>query len=177
MAKAKKSKAKKSKAKKSKAKKTKKVTRRAAAASRGQAKKTKAKKSKARKPKKAAPSKPKAKAARKAEPKKKAAPKKKKQIVGEGDYKASRSFLKDEAAFVKRHAAEIPAMGQAAEAALEGPDGGALRAAEEEARSHSKAPGESADEQFCSSFTEKGRCPLGRRPFYFLPAIPTGLPA
>ena len=136
MAKAKKSKAKKSKAKKSKTKKAKKSVRRAAAASRGKAKKTKAKKSKARKVKKVArkAAKPKAKIA------KKAAPKKKKQIVGEGDYQASRSFLKDEAAFVKRHSAEIPAMGKAAEAALEGPEGGSLRAAEEEARSHSKAP-------------------------------------
>jgi hypothetical protein len=138
MAKAKKSKTRKSKAKKSKAKKAKKSTRRTAAASRGKAKKTKAKKSTARKAKKVARSKPKAKAAKKAISK--AAPKKKKQIVGEGDYQASRSFLKDEAAFVKRHSAEIPAMGKAAEAALEGPEGASLRAAEEEARSHSKAP-------------------------------------
>jgi hypothetical protein len=50
--------------------------------------------------------------------------------------------LKDEADFVKRHSAEIPAMGKDAEAALEGPEGGSLRSAEEEARSHSKAPGE-----------------------------------
>jgi hypothetical protein len=136
MAKAKKSKAKKSKAKKSKAKKAKKSVRRVATASRGKTRKTKAKKSKARKVKKAARkvAKPKAKIA------KKAAPKKKKQIVGEGDYQASRSFLKDEANFVKRHSAEIPAMGKEAEAALEGPEGAALRAAEDEARSHSKAP-------------------------------------
>lgn len=135
MAKAKKSKAKKSKTKK--AKKSKKSTSRAAA-SRGQARKTKAKKSKARGgAKKAArkAAKPKAKA-------KKAAPRKQKQIVGEGDYQASRSFLKDQASFVKRHASDIPAMGKNAEAALEGPDGGQLRAAEDEARSHSKAPGE-----------------------------------
>jgi hypothetical protein len=138
MAKAKKSKARKTKAKKSKTKKAKKSVRRAAAASRGKAKKTKAKKSTARKPKRAAAAKPKARAAKKTVSK--AAPKKKKQIVGEGDYQASRSFLKDEAAFVKRHSAEIPAMGKAAEAALDGPDGGSLRAAEEEARSHSKAP-------------------------------------
>jgi hypothetical protein len=138
MAKAKKSKTRKSKAKKSKAKKAKKSTRRTAAASRGKAKKTKAKKSTARKAKKVARSKPKAKAAKKAISK--AAPKKKKQIVGEGDYQASRSFLKDEAAFVKRHSAEIPAMGKDAEAALEGPEGVSLRVAEEEARSHSKAP-------------------------------------
>jgi hypothetical protein len=134
--KAKKSKAKKSKAKKSKTKKAKKSVRRAAAASRGKTRKTKAK----RKPKRATRSKPKAKAAKKAI--RKAAPKKKKQIIGEGDYQASRSFLKDEANFVKRHSAEIPAMGKDAEAALEGPEGASLRAAEEEARNHSKAPGE-----------------------------------
>jgi hypothetical protein len=135
MAKAKKSKAKKSKAKKAKkttrakaAKKTKKRT--AASASRG-----KAKKSAPRKTKKAA-AKP-----RKPATKSSARPKKK-QIVGEGDYQASRSFLKDENDFVARHSAEIPAMGKAAEAALEGPEGGELRAAEEEARSHSKSAGE-----------------------------------
>src|ERR1700722_12176015 len=138
MAKAKKSKARKTKAKKSKTKKAKKSVRRAAAASRGKAKKTKAKKSTARKPKRAAAAKPKARAAKKTVSK--AAPKKKKQIVGEGDYQASRSFLKDEANFVKRPSAETPAMGKAAEAALEGPEGASLRAAEEEARSHSKAP-------------------------------------
>jgi len=135
MAKAKKSKARKPKAKKSKTKKSKKPARRAAAASRGQAKKTKAKKSKARKARKA----PRKAAKRKAKANKSAAPRKKKQIMGEGDYQASRSFLKDEADFVKRHSKEIPAMGKDAEAALEGPEGGALRAAEEEARSHNKA--------------------------------------
>lgn len=126
-------KAKKSKTKKSKAKKTKKVKRRVAAAARG-----KTKKSKTRKVKKAMrkAARPKAKAARKA------APKKKKQIIGEGDYEGSRRFLKDENQFVKRHSAEIPAMDKEAEAALAGPEGGALRAAEEKAESPSKAPGE-----------------------------------
>jgi|SRR5215469_17473257 len=133
MAKAKKSKSKKSKTKKAKTKKSKKAIKRAAAASRG-----KAKKSKARKPKKAS--------RKAAKPKvitaKKATPRKKKPIAGEGDYQASRSFLTDEADFVKRHSTEIPAIGKGAEAALEGPQGGQLRAAEEEARSRSKAPGE-----------------------------------
>ena len=129
MAKAKKSKAK-SKAKKSKAKKSKKPVRRAAAASRGKAKKSKARK--AKKPARKAAN-PKAKA-------RKAAPKKKQQTVGEGDYQASRSFLKDQSDFVKRHASEIPGMGKDAEAALEGPQGDQLRAAEEEARR--KAAGE-----------------------------------
>ena len=134
MAKAKKSKAKKSKAKKSKAKKskTKKTVKRAAAASSRKAKKSK--------PAKRATSK---KAAKKtARPAKKAAPKPKKQVMGEGDYAASRKFLKDEAKFVKRHKAEIPQMGKDAEAAMDGPQGAELRAAEDEARNHSKAPGD-----------------------------------
>ncbi|MGZ5920484.1 MAG: hypothetical protein ACXWLT_01820 [Rhizomicrobium sp.] len=59
--------------------------------------------------------------------------------MGEGDYQASRSFLKDQNKFVQRHSSEIPQMGKDAEAALDGPQGGALRAAEEEARGHSKA--------------------------------------
>jgi len=138
MAKAKKAKA--SKAKKSKAKKAKKkpAKRAAAAASRG------AKKSKAKAPKKAKrkakAKRPAAAKAKKSPAKKavKAAPKKKKQIVGEGDYQASRSFLKDQSNFVKRHNSEIPQMGKDAEAALDGPQGGELRAAEAEARGHSK---------------------------------------
>lgn len=138
MAKAKKAKAAKSKAKKSKAKKTKKkpAKRAAAAASRG------ARKTKAKKPKKAArKAKAKRRAAAKAKKspaKKAAAPKKKKQIVGEGDYQASRKFFKDEANFVKRNSSEIPQMGKDAEAALDGPQGGELRAAEAKARGHSK---------------------------------------
>lgn len=126
-------KAKKSKTKKSKAKKTKKTKRRVAASARGKTRKSKTKKAK-KAVRKAA--KPKAKAARKT------APKKKKQIIGEGDYEGSRRFLKDESEFVKRHSAEIPAMGKEAEAALDGPEGGALRAAEEEAKSHAKTAGE-----------------------------------
>ena len=114
MAKAKKSKAKKSKAKKSKAKKSKPAKKRAA-------------------PKKAAK--------KSAKPAKKAAPKMKKQVMGEGDYQASRKFLKDEANFVKRHNGEIPQMGREAGAAMDGPQGADLRAAEAEAQSHSKAPG------------------------------------
>jgi hypothetical protein len=136
MAKAKKSKAKKSKAKKSKTKKTKtkKAVKRVAAASARKAKKSKAKKVSAKRapPKKAAK--------KSTPPAKKAAPKKK-QTMGEGDYQASRKFLAEEAKFVKRHKAEIPQMGKDAEAAIDGPEGDALRAAEEEAKSHSKAPG------------------------------------
>jgi flagellum-specific peptidoglycan hydrolase FlgJ len=55
---------------------------------------------------------------------------------GEGNYKSSKRFRESEEAFVKAHKSEIPALGKAAEAALEGPEGKDLMAAEEEARSH-----------------------------------------
>ena len=61
---------------------------------------------------------------------KKKVPAKKKQIKGEGDYEASRAFLKDQAGFVKKNKAKIPTLGQEAEKALDGPEGEALRAAE-----------------------------------------------
>lgn len=69
-------------------------------------------------------------------PAKKAA--KKKQIVGEGNYQASRTFLKDQSSFVKKNKSSIPAMGREASRALEGPEGDALRQAETEAASHSR---------------------------------------
>lgn len=130
MAKAKKTK--KSKAKKSRATaKTKKArkTRATASASRGKAKKS------AGTAKRTAPRASASKATRNTPPKKR-------QIVGEGDYQASRSFLKDQSNFVARHSADIPAMGKAAEAALEGSEGGELRAAEEKALGRSRAIGE-----------------------------------
>jgi len=68
---------------------------------------------------------------------KKAAPKKKQKLVGEGDYAASRTFLKDQSNFVKKNKAKIPAMGKEAERALDGPEGNSLRAAEQEAMSRS----------------------------------------
>ena len=52
------------------------------------------------------------KAATKKVPARKAA----KKTIGEGDYAASRAFLKDEAGFVEKNKAKIPAMGKAAEA-------------------------------------------------------------
>ena len=70
-------------------------------------------------------------AARKAPAKKaKKASATKKQTKGEGDYAASKSFLKDQSSFVEKNRASIPAMGQAAEKALDGPEGNALRDAE-----------------------------------------------
>jgi hypothetical protein len=140
MAKAKKSAAKRSKAKKSKAK---------AATATSKKKKSKRPQAKAsgNRTKKAAtrsaPA-PRGKAAKSKAPKRAAAKKtsKKPRMVGEGDYQASRSFLKDQSDFVKNHEADIPRMGKDAERAMEGPEGKGLRAAEEEARRHSKAMGE-----------------------------------
>ena len=70
--------------------------------------------------------------------KKKAPAKKKKQVVGEGDYAASKSFDKDQSSFVAKNKADIPAMGLAAEKALDGPEGDALRAAEASAAGRSR---------------------------------------
>lgn len=82
----------------------------------------------------------KAKAAAKKAPARKAKPaaKKKKQSVGEGDYAASRAFLKDQSGFVEKNKAAIPAMGKAAEKALEGPEGASLREAEATAAARSR---------------------------------------
>lgn len=80
---------------------------------------------------KAASRKPVKKAARKAV-------KKKKQIVGEGDYRASRAFLKDESNFVAKNKSRIPAMAREAERALDGPEGDALRDAEARAAGRSR---------------------------------------
>jgi hypothetical protein len=63
---------------------------------------------------------------------------KKKQIVGEGDYAATRKFDKDQAGFVARNKASIPAMGKEAEKALEGPEGDSLRDAEATAAGRSR---------------------------------------
>jgi hypothetical protein len=64
-----------------------------------------------------------------------------KEVIGEGNYTASREFREAEANFVKKNKARIPAMGNAAEKALEGPEGDDLRRAEEEAKSHAHVDG------------------------------------
>ena len=101
------------------------------------AKKTTAKKSPAKKKtvKAAAKKAP----ARKA-PAKKTAKKatKKKQIVGEGDYAATRKFDKDQASFVEKNKANIPALAKEAEKALDGPEGDSLREAEATAAARSR---------------------------------------
>ena len=119
----------------------------AAKAKRGPARKAKASARKAKRPAKKAAKRPakkaparKTKAAAKKAPARKAKPaaKKKKQIVGEGDYAASRAFLKDQSGFVEKNKAAIPAMGKAAEKALEGPEGDSLRDAEATALARSR---------------------------------------
>lgn len=114
-------------------------------AKRGPARKAKASAKKAKRPARKAAKRPakKAKAAAKKAPARKAparkpAAKKKKQIVGEGDYAASRAFLKDQSGFVEKNKAAIPAMGKAAEKALEGPEGDSLRDAEATAAARSR---------------------------------------
>ena len=61
--------------------------------------------------------------------------------IGEGNYQASKRFRAGEEAFVKKNKAKIPALAKAAEAALEGPEGDSLRAAETEAAGHAAGEG------------------------------------
>jgi hypothetical protein len=72
----------------------------------------------------------------------KAAKPKAREVLGEGNYSASRRFRKEQTSFVKRNKAKIASMGETAEAALEGPEGDTLRAAEQEAASHAHLPQE-----------------------------------
>ena len=122
------------------AKKAKKKVKAKKPAKAAKAKKTPGKKSKpaakSKKPKK--PVKKTVKPAAKKAPAKKAKKAAKKQTVGEGDYAASRRFLKDQSGFVEKNKAKIPAMGKAAEAALDGPEGAALRDAEAAAAGRSR---------------------------------------
>jgi hypothetical protein len=66
------------------------------------------------------------------------APPRKKQMVGEGDYAASKNFLKDQSSFVAKNKAKIAGLGKAAEKALDGPEGDGLREAEATAAARSR---------------------------------------
>jgi len=57
---------------------------------------------------------------------------------GEGDYAASRAFLKDQSSFVGKNKAKISGLGKEAEKALEGPEGAELREAEAAAAARSR---------------------------------------
>jgi histone H1/5 len=128
-----------------KASKAKKPARKAAKAAKKSKVKKASKRPAARKAKKAAAKRPVAKkaVAKKSTAKKKApARKARRDVIGEGNYTASREFNKEQTDFVKRNKAKIPEMGHEAEKALEGPEGTALRAAEDEARAHAHTPEE-----------------------------------
>jgi len=101
------------------------------------AKKAAARKSKSKKAVKK-PAKKKVKAAAKEAPARKAAKKPSKKTIGEGDYAASRAFLKDQSGFVAKNKAKISGLGKEAEKALEGPEGAALREAEAAAAARSR---------------------------------------
>jgi hypothetical protein len=61
---------------------------------------------------------------------------KRKEVLGEGNYTASREFRKEQTDFVTKNRNRIPTMAKEAEKEIEGPQGDELREAEEEAKSH-----------------------------------------
>jgi len=69
---------------------------------------------------------------------KRTAPRRTKDVFGEGNYTASRRFREDQEDFVRSNKERIAQLGEAAEAALEGPEGVELARAEDEARSHAR---------------------------------------
>ncbi|HEY4123189.1 MAG TPA: hypothetical protein VGM36_01165 [Rhizomicrobium sp.] len=72
----------------------------------------------------------------KATPKSRRSSRRSKDVIGEGNYTASREFRKDQTDFVQRNKSRISKLGKQAERALDGPEGDELRQAEEEGRSH-----------------------------------------
>ena len=106
------------------------------------AKRPAAKAKKSKKAKKAVVRKaPKRKAAKKAKrpvakkakrPAAKARKAKTKDVIGEGNYTASRNFRKEETSFIRNNREEIARKAKEAERALEGPEGEELRRADEE---------------------------------------------
>lgn len=81
------------------------------------------------------------KAKKKAAAKKKAPAKKPKtasKVEGEGSYTAARNYDKSQEGFVKRNRGRITKLAREAEAALEGPEGKSLRAAEKKGRAKAR---------------------------------------
>jgi hypothetical protein len=72
----------------------------------------------------------------KAKPTSRPSSRRSKDVIGEGNYTASREFRKDQTDFVQRNKSRISKLGKQAERALDGPEGDELRQAEEEGRSH-----------------------------------------
>jgi hypothetical protein len=123
--------------KKKKAVKAKKAPAKKAKKAKKAAKKAKASKKAVKRPAKKTKKTVKA-AAKKAPARKAKKSTKKKGAIGEGNYEASRAFDKDQASFVARNKSKIPAMGKAAEAELDGPQGDLLRDAEAAAAGRSR---------------------------------------
>lgn len=65
-------------------------------------------------------------------PAKKAKKTKTKDVIGEGNYTASRNFRKNETNFIRNNREEIARKAKEAERALDGPEGDELRRADEE---------------------------------------------
>ena len=119
--------------KKKKARKAAKAAKRTATRAKKGKKAKKAKRAVVRKaPKRKPAKKAKRPAAKKAakRPAKKA--RKSRDVVGEGNYTASRNFRENETSFIRNNRGEIAAKAREAEAALEGPEGAELRHADEE---------------------------------------------
>jgi hypothetical protein len=89
-----------------------------------------AKKAKKKTAKKSAPVK---KAAKKKTPAKKTARRRSSALEGEGSYTATRNFDKSQQSFIQKNRGRIGKLGKDAEAALDGPEGASLRAAEKKA--------------------------------------------
>jgi hypothetical protein len=63
---------------------------------------------------------------------------KKSGLEGEGSFTATENFDKKQREFVSSHKADIPKMGKDAEDALDGPEGDALRKAEDKAKAKAR---------------------------------------
>ncbi|MEP6867255.1 MAG: hypothetical protein ABJA20_01950 [Novosphingobium sp.] len=59
-------------------------------------------------------------------------------VEGEGSYEATKDYDEDVSDFLKRRGGEVEKLAKDAEAALDGPEGEDLRAAEQEARDRAK---------------------------------------
>jgi hypothetical protein len=77
-------------------------------------------------------------AAKKAPAKKAPAKRRSSALEGEGSYTATRNFDKAQKSFVQKNRGRISKLGKDAEAALEGPEGKSLRAAEKKARAKAR---------------------------------------
>lgn len=59
-------------------------------------------------------------------------------VQGEGDYKAAREYKRDIDNFIQKKGSEIPDLANAAEKAVDGPEGPALAEAEQKGKSKAR---------------------------------------